>query len=125
MTLRTGARGSAEHTVSEADTAAEFGSGDLPVLGTPGLLALLEAATVDALAGALEPGRTSVGTRVQVDHLKASPVGATVTATAEVTYLDGRLVRFTVAAQDGAGRLLATGEITRVIVDRDRFLARL
>ncbi|MER5973708.1 hotdog domain-containing protein [Streptomyces sp. NPDC002055] len=125
MTLRTGARGSAERTVSEADTAAEFGSGDLPVLGTPGLLALLEAATVDALAGALEPGRTSVGTRVQVDHLKASPVGATVTATAEVTYLDGRLVRFTVAAQDGAGRLLATGEITRVIVDRDRFLARL
>ncbi|MFF3768341.1 thioesterase family protein [Streptomyces sp. NPDC001922] len=125
MTLRTGARGSAERTVSEADTAAEFGSGDLPVLGTPGLLALLEAATVDALAGALEPGRTSVGTRVQVDHLKASPVGTTVTATAEVTYLDGRLVRFTVAAQDGAGRLLATGEITRVIVDRDRFLARL
>jgi fluoroacetyl-CoA thioesterase len=112
--------------VTDDDTAAALGSGDVPVLATPRLLAWLEAATCAAAsaAGALGPGRTSVGTRVSVEHLLATPVGGRVDATAEVTHADGRLLRLAVTATDGAGRLVATGEVTRVVVDRERFLAR-
>lgn len=115
--------------VDEDDTALALGSGDVPVLATPRLLAWLEAATVEALAPALEPGSTSVGTRVEVEHSAASAVGATVVARASLAYVDGRLLRFEVAAEqvgsDGATRVVATGRVTRVVVDRERFLARL
>jgi fluoroacetyl-CoA thioesterase len=112
--------------VTDHDTAIALGSGDVQVLATPRLLAWLEAATcAEALrAGLLGDGRTSVGTRVIVEHLLATPVGGRVEARAELAHHDGRLVRFTVAALDAAGRLVATGEVTRVIVDRDRFTAR-
>jgi predicted thioesterase len=111
-----------ELVVSEADTAAAVGSGSLPVLGTPVLLAWCEAATCAALD--LPEGRTSVGTRVSLEHLAASPVGAAVAVTATVSHVDGRLVRFTVEARTG-DRLVGTGEITRVVVDAERFLSRL
>ncbi|TCI97538.1 thioesterase [Aeromicrobium sp. IC_218] len=111
------------HTVTEAHTAQAVGSGDVPVLGTPVLLAWLEATTVAALETELTPGTTSVGTRVEVEHSSASAVGATVTTTADVLRRDGRLVIFTVAAHEGA-RLVASGEVRRVVVDRERFLAR-
>lgn len=114
---------SVTHTVSEADTAIAVGSGDLPVLGTPVVLAWCEEATCAALE--LAPEQTSVGTRVDLEHLAASPVGAEVTATATVIHTDGRLVRFQVAALDSAGTLLASGEIRRVIVDRERFMSRI
>lgn len=114
---------SVTHTVTEADTARALGSGDLAVLGTPRVLAWCEEATCAALE--LEPTQTSVGTRIDLEHLAASPVGAEVTATANVIHTDGRLVRFQVAALDASGTLLATGEIRRVIVDRERFLARI
>lgn len=110
-------------SVTEADTARALGSGDLDVLATPRLLAWCEAATCAAL-GALEDERTSVGTRVSLEHLLASPVGAVVDVAATIEHADGRLRRFRVVATDAAGRLLATGEVTRVIVDRDRFLSR-
>ena len=78
---------------------------------------------------ALPPGSTSVGTRVDVEHLRASTVGAQVVALASLAYVDGRLVRFEVAAEqvdsDGAQHRVAAGTVTRVIVDRERFLARL
>lgn len=113
-------------TVTDDDTAAAVGSGSLPVLGTPRLLAWLEAATCAALDPTLPDGSTSVGTRVQVEHLAASPVGAAVEASASSAYEDGRLHRFTVSARDaGSGKVLAAGEITRVVVDAERFLARL
>jgi fluoroacetyl-CoA thioesterase len=113
-----------EFVVSEHDTAAAVGSGSLPVLGTPVLLAWCEAVTCDLLA--LEAPRTSVGTRVALEHLAASPMGATVEVTAAVAYVDGRLVRFTVEARDvGTKKLLSSGEITRVVVDAERFLGRL
>ena len=67
--------------------------------------------------------RTSVGTRVSLEHLAATPVGAVVTVTAEVVHVDGRLLRFAVRAEAG-DRLVATGEVTRVVVDADRFLQR-
>jgi fluoroacetyl-CoA thioesterase len=113
-------------TVSEHDTAAAVGSGSLPVLGTPRLLAWCEAATCVVVEADLSEGQTSVGTRVSLEHLVASPIGAEVEVTAATAYVDGRLRRFTVAAKHTAdGKLVGTGEITRVIVDADRFLARL
>lgn len=114
-----------EHVVSEGDTAEVVGSGDLPVLATPRLLAWAEAATCEAIAPSLE-GRSSVGTRVQLDHLAASPVGARVRVSASVVYVDGRLVRFEVVAVHATDeKLVAHGEVTRVLVDPERFLARL
>ena len=113
-------------TVTDDDTAQAMGSGSLPVLGTPRLLAWLEAATCACLEPALDEGSTSVGTRVQVEHLAASAVGAGVEVSASSAYEDGRLHRFTVSARDTrGGKVLAAGEITRVVVDAERFLARL
>lgn len=126
--MELGASATLTFTVSEADTASAVGSGDLPVLGTPRLLAWAEAATCAAIADALEAHRTSVGTRVELDHVAASPVGAEVTVTGSVKYADGRLLRFDVVAEhdvDGTTKTVAHGEVTRVVVDRDRFLARL
>ena len=111
-------------TVTDDDTADALGSGDLPVLGTPRLLAWCEATTCDALAADLTEAETSVGTRVALEHLAPSPVGRELAVTASVSHVDGRLVRFTVAATD-AGRLVGSGEVTRVVVDRSRFLGRL
>ncbi|WP_028661247.1 thioesterase family protein [Nocardioides insulae] len=116
-------------TVTDADTARAMGSGSLPVLGTPRVLAWLEAATCRAIEAELAPGATSVGTRVAVEHQAASAVGQLVEVTAATAYTDGRLRRFSVAARhvgaDGTpAKTVATGEITRVIVDGERFLAR-
>lgn len=111
------------HTVQTIDTAAALGSGDLDVLATPRLLAWCEEATCAALE--LPAGQTSVGTRVEIEHLAASAIGTAVTAEATVIYEDGRLLRFQVVAQDQAGTLLATGEVRRVVVDRERFLSRI
>lgn len=112
--------------VGDDDTALAVGSGSLPVLGTPRLLAWLEAATCACVAPVVPEGSTSVGTRVQVEHLTASRVGAEVEVTASSAYVDGRLHRFTVSARDtGSGKVLAAGEVTRVVVDAERFLSRL
>ncbi len=116
-------------TVTDADTAAAVGSGSLPVLGTPRLLAWCEAATCAAIDPTLSPGESSVGTRVELEHLAASPVGQEVEVTASSTYVDGRLHRFTVAARHvggkAGGKVVGTGEVTRVVVDAERFLSRL
>jgi predicted thioesterase len=124
--IRTGQQATLTRTVGDADTAVALGSGDLPVLGTPRLLAWAEQATCAAVAAGVPAGRTSVGTRVQLEHVGASPVGAEVRVTATVVYADGRLVRFEVVAEHTADeKLVGHGEVTRVVVDRDRFLARL
>jgi predicted thioesterase len=99
-------------------------SGDVAVLATPRLLALAEAATVAALGRALEDGQTTVGSRIELEHLAASPVGTRVTVRAELTAVDGRLLRFDVSAQHPDGTVVARGRITRVVVDRARFLER-
>ena len=125
MDMAAGARVRLERVVTEADTATALGSGDVPVLATPRLLAWLEAATVEALDGRLGDGETSVGSRIELEHRAATAVGATVTVTADLVAVDGRLLRFSVAAQDADGSLLATGDVTRVVVDRERFLSRL
>lgn len=116
-------------TVTDDDTAAAVGSGSLPVLGTPRVLAWCESVTCTAIEADLRPGETSVGTRVELEHLAASPVGENVSITARTVYTDGRLRRYAVAVRrvvgEGPGKLLASGEITRVIVDAERFVARL
>jgi predicted thioesterase len=124
--LAVGASATQDHTVAEHDTALALGSGDLDVLATPRLLAWCEAATCAVLAPGLTEDRTSVGTRVRLEHVAASPVGATLRVQATASYVDGRLVTFDVAAHDaGSEQLLAHGEVTRVVVDRERFLGRL
>jgi fluoroacetyl-CoA thioesterase len=113
--------------VTDDDTAAALGSGSLPVLATPRLLAWCEAATCAALEPTLPEGSTSVGTRISLEHLAASPVGQQVEVTASTTYVDGRLHRFTVSARHvgGNGKIVGSGEVTRVVVDAERFLGRL
>jgi predicted thioesterase len=111
-------------TVTDADTAATLGSGSLAVLATPRLLAWAEAATCVALEPALAEGETSVGTRVELEHRAASGVGTVIEVTASEVYADGRLHRLTVAARQADGRVVATGEVTRVVVDAKRFLSR-
>ena len=128
MDVEVGTSATLTFDVTEADTAIALGSGDVPLLATPRLLAWLEAATVAAIAADLAPGSTSVGTRVELAHLAGTAVGRQLTVTASVSYVDGRLIRFEVAAEHdsaGGGRsLAATGQVTRVVVDRGRFLAR-
>ena len=122
MEIVVGATGSADLVVRGEDTAIALGSGDVPVLGTPRVVALLEEAAVAALAGDLADGITSVGTHIAVDHQAASMVGAEVSGFAEVVSVEGRTVVFRLVAREGR-RTVATGSHTRVLVDRERFLA--
>ncbi|MEU5528125.1 hotdog domain-containing protein [Micromonospora chersina] len=112
-----------ELTVTETDTAQAVGSGDVPVLGTPRVLALAEAATVAATATRLPSGSTTVGTRVELEHRAATPVGRTVAARAELVKVDGRRLTFEVIVTDG-NEVVATGRVERALVDRQRFVER-
>lgn len=124
--VKQGQSATLEFAVTDQDTAAALGSGDLAVLATPRLLAWCEAVTCAAIEGSLPPGQTSVGTRVSLQHLGASAVGERLEVTATVEYVDGRLVRFeVVAAHVADGKVVGHGEVTRVVVDRERFLDRL
>lgn len=118
--LQTGLEGAAEMVVGEKDLAIALGSGDVAVMGTPRMVALAEAATVAALDGALEPGRTSVGTRIDMRHLAPSPVGRAVKAQATLARIEGKLLAFSVAVHDDGG-LVGEGTIERVIVNREKF----
>lgn len=93
------------------------------MLATPRLIALCEEASLEALAGKLPEGRTSVGMRVQLDHLAPTAVGHNVTAEATLEKVEGRRLTFTVSANDDRG-LVAAGKVTRVVVDVDNFMAK-
>jgi len=121
--LQTGLSAAVEIVVSDDDTAIAIGSGTVPVLATPRLVALCEQAAVAAVEGELEDGSTSVGMRVQVDHLMPTAVGAPVTAEATLEKISGRRLTFTVSASDHRG-LIAAGRVTRVVVDYDRFMEK-
>jgi predicted thioesterase len=112
------------YVVGVEDTAQAVGSGALAVLATPRLLAWMEAQTCSAVHPGIGPEQTSVGTRVALEHLGASGVGARVEVTARVVHVDGRLVRLEALATQG-DTVSGRAEITRVVVDRQRFLARL
>jgi predicted thioesterase len=123
MALQPGLSARVELTVTDADTAQAFGSGDVPVLATPRVLALAEAATVAALAARLDTGQTTVGTRVELDHVAATAVGRRVTVLAILAKVDGRRLHFDIVVRDG-DELVAEGRVERVMVDRQRFLAK-
>ncbi|MCL1840417.1 MAG: thioesterase [Propionibacteriaceae bacterium] len=121
--LAVGVTASVTATVTPSDTAQAVGSGDLPVLATPVLIGLCEQAACLCLAGALGEGCTSVGTRIDLEHTAATPVGGSVTATATVTAVSGRQIDFEVSAADSAG-LVGRGVHTRVVVNAERFVDR-
>ena len=121
MPLDPGLASLLSYVVADRDTALAMGSGDVPVLATPRVVALVEAATCAAVAGHITPDLTTVGTRVEVDHLAPTPVGATVTVEAVLEAVDGRKLTFGVRLRDEE-RDVATGTVTRVLVTRDRFL---
>ncbi|MCZ7535294.1 MAG: thioesterase [Acidimicrobiia bacterium] len=123
MDIRPGLTSSATLTVAEPDTALFMGSGDVPVLSTPRVVALAEQAACEAVAGVLDPGITTVGSEVQLTHLAASPIGREVTAEAMLESAEGRKLAFRVTVSDARG-LVAVGRIHRVVVVRDRFLER-
>jgi predicted thioesterase len=123
MNLAPGLTASVTLVVAEADTALALGSGDVPVLGTPRLIALAEQASIEAITGDLPDGRTTVGYQVQLAHLTPTAVGGTVVAEATLEQVEGRRLTFRVSVNDARG-LVAAGRITRVIVERARFLER-
>jgi fluoroacetyl-CoA thioesterase len=119
-----GAKASITMTVMDSDTAIAVGSGDLAVLGTPRLIAMCEAATVEAISALVPEGKTSVGTRVEVEHLQASAVGRQIVIEAKLESVEGRkLVFFVEARQSGA--LIMAGNVHRVVVDIGKFMDRL
>ena len=118
-----GAVGISRMTVRHGDTAIALGSGDVPVLGTPQVLALAENATTTALAEHLEQSETTVGIRVELEHMATASVGDEVIATATVFEVSNKRIVFSVECHSGT-RLIAKGVITRVLVDRVSFIAK-
>jgi predicted thioesterase len=112
-----------ELVVGEEDTAVALRSGEVPVLGTPRLVALCEEAALAALAGRLQPNETSVGHTIQLDHVAPTRVGTAVRAEATLLKVNGRKLTFSVSVTDARG-LIAAGKITRVVVDSDRFMEK-
>ena len=123
MPLRPGLSAAVELVVADDDTALALKTGDVPVLATPRVVTLAEEATVNAVEGELADGTTSVGYRVQLDHLAPTAVGGHVRAEATLEAIEGRRLNFRVSVSDGHG-LVAAGRITRVIVERSRFLEK-
>lgn len=123
MPLQPGLSARVELTVTDADTAQALGSGDVPVLATPRLVALAEAATVAATAAQLAGGTTTVGTRVELDHTAPTAVGRRVTVLAVLSKVDGRRLVFDIVVREGPEQV-AEGRVERVVVDRQRFVAR-
>ncbi len=111
-------------TVTDRLTARHMGSGDLDVLATPAMLALMENAAMLAVSDELPEGCTTVGGQISATHLRPSKVGATVEATATLTHIDGKKLTFTLAARDG-GILIGEGTHLRFIVEREKFMSRL
>lgn len=115
--------GEATTVVTETDTAGHWGSGLVPVFGTPALVGLMEGAAVQALAGHLPPGRTSVGGRIDVHHLAPTPVGMRVRARAELLEMEGRRLVFHIEAWDEVEQIGRAAH-ERFIVDEERFVAQ-
>ena len=121
--LTPGLNARVELTVTDADTAQSLGSGDVPVLGTPRVLALAETATVAATARQMPGGITMVGVRAEISHVAPTPVGRHVTALATLAKVDGRKLIFDVAVRDG-DTLVAEVRVERVVLDRQRFIEK-
>ena len=121
--LQVGLIGRAETLVTEENTAAAMGSGLLPVFATPAMLALMEKAAADSVQPFLGDGQGSVGTRLEVSHLAATPIGLSVRAESELIGIDRRKLSFTVRAWAGE-ELIGEGSHQRFIIDNARFLEK-
>ena len=122
--LEIGLKHTSQLTVTDDVTAVKMGSGDMPVLATPAMMALMENAAMQAVADELPEGCTTVGGHIASSHLKPSKVGDTVTATAEVVKVDGKKIEFKVLAYSG-DVLIGEGTHLRFVVDRERFMSKL
>lgn len=125
MPLEAGLTATATLVVSDDDTAIAFRSGTVPVLATPRLLALCEEATLTAIDKGLDEGTTSVGMRLNLDHVRPTAVGGQVTAIASLERVEGRRLTFAVHAMHANGDVIAVGRVIRVLVETDRFLDKL
>ena len=123
MPVQSGLSAAVDLVVSAADTAAALHSGDVAMLGTPRVVALVEEASCAALAGSLEPKVTTVGMRVELSHLVPIPVGRKVRAEATLDKVEGRRLTFTVSVSCDQ-TLVAVGKVTRVVVDRQQFIEK-
>ncbi|MDR1619432.1 MAG: thioesterase family protein [Clostridiales bacterium] len=124
MRIEVGTKETATAIVDETNIASAVGSGLLPVFATPSMVALMEKAACACLDAEVGDGQTSVGTRIDIEHIAASPVGANITAMATVTAIDGRLREFEVVAFEGE-KQIGKGIHTRVIVNSEKFLSKL
>ena len=123
MEITVGMKAEVSTLVEREDTAREVGSGSLLVYATPCMVALMEGAACEAIEQALDEGKTTVGTMLNIQHLSATPVGLEVRATAEVTAVEGKVITFNVEAYDEAGQI-GKGTHQRVIVPTEKFLER-
>lgn len=121
--LKPGLKGCAETLVAPGNTAADIGSGALPVFSTPHMIALMEKASMAAIATCLEEGQGSVGTNVNVSHLAATPVGMAVRAESELVAVDRRMLTFRVHAYAGE-ELIGEGSHQRCLIMNDRFMEK-
>ena len=122
--IEIGQKHTSELTVTDSVTAIAMGSGDMPVLATPAMMALMENAAMLAIAGTIPEGCTSVGGHIESSHLRPSKIGDKISAIAEVTKIDGKKDEFKVAAYSG-DTLLGEGTHLRFIVDKERFMSKL
>ena len=122
--VEVGLKHTSELTVTDAVTAVRMGSGDMPVLATPAMMALMENAAMLAVADELPEGSTTVGGHIASSHLRPSKIGDVVRAIAEVTKVDGRKIEFKVSAYSG-DVLLGEGTHLRFVVDRERFMSKI
>ncbi|HEX4015542.1 MAG TPA: hotdog domain-containing protein [Frankiaceae bacterium] len=119
--LETGLSGVCSAVVGPQDTCRSVGTGDLDVLATPKVLAMLECAALDALADLLEPELTTVGVRVQIEHLLPMGIGESIRATASLLTVRGRRLTFAVRLCDSEERVIGVGRLTRAVVERATF----
>lgn len=122
--LKEGLKHQSMMSITAGNTAEFIGSGDMAVLATPAMIALMENAAMLAVAPELETGQTTVGTAISTSHVRTSKVGTNVYAVAELVAIEGRKLSFKIAAYEGEN-LIGEGEHTRFIVDRERFLSKL
>ena len=123
MEITVGMKGEVFTLAEREDTAKEVGSGDLLVYATPCMVALMEGAACEAIAGCLKDTETTVGTALNIEHISATPVGLEVRAEAEVTAVEGKVITFEIRAFDEAGEI-GRGTHKRVIVPVQKFLEK-
>ena len=125
MEIKVGLTATKEIIVEEKDSAKSLGSGGLDVFGTPAMIALMENVALDMIRPYLPEGNDSVGIKINTDHLKASPIGAKIKCTAEVTAVDGRKVSYKIECLDESGDKIGFSAHERFVVDMERFMSKL